>query len=331
MHCRRGCRRRDGLLWVLTLYIAKYSMLGKHAKIGNSAAWVEHFERSLLRPEIMRGSTPIRLSPEERAAIATSVAEFQLGEISEGRHLIAAACRYAQRTGDVDYVAALRLFIAEENRHARELGRFLDRAGLGRVSSAWSDTVFRCLRRGAGLELSIVVLVAAKIIAKVYYAALRRATCSPELHQLCTRILQDERHHVMFQTQRLALLRTQRSRLSIITRVALHRFLMAGTCLVVWRKHGRAMRAGGMGLKQLWRATWREMRSAIPQMDPRSYPALTPESAQSASAGSAPLTRAVRVSPASRLRDPQRADRRAGTATLARIPDPLQLTSEDVT
>jgi hypothetical protein len=277
--------------------------------IGASAAWVEHFTRSLSRPDIVRGNTRIQLPEIERDAIALSVQEFQLGESSEGRHLISAANQYAVESGDFDYVTAMRLFIAEENRHARELGRFLDLAGIPRVETSWPDTVFRFLRRRAGLELSIVVLVTAEIIAKVYYAALRDATGSRTLQHLCTQILRDERHHVIFQAQRLALLRAGRSRWSVFVRVLLHGVLLAGTCVVVWRRHGRAMRGGGMRFSTFWRATWREMRHAIADMDPANYPALSRDPAKPASGNDA----------ASRLGAPRTA------------PDLLQLTSEDVT
>jgi hypothetical protein len=294
-----------------------------HAELGASAAWVEHFKRSLLRSDIVSGTTPVELSPAEVDAIAASVQEFQLGESSEGRHLITAGYRYAAVSGDYAYVTALRLFIAEENRHAQELGRFLDLAGMPCVSASWPDAVFRILRRRAGLELSIVVLVTAEIIAKVYYAALRDATGSPVLRRLCEQILRDERHHVHFQSQRVALLRTHRSRLSILVRVGLHRFLLAGTCVVVWRKHGRAMRAGGFGFGRFWRATWREMNDAIADMDPANYRALAGQSAKPTSGGGAALAHIGRASAASRL----------STFTHAPAPDDtaLQLTSEDVT
>src|SRR4051794_162779 len=122
----------------------------EHRDLSASAAWVEHFKTSLNRPDIVRGTSPIYLPEIERDAIARSVQEFQLGESSEGRHLISAANRYAAESGDFDYVTALRLFIAEENRHARELGRFLDLAGIPRVGTSMTDSVFRFLRRRAG-------------------------------------------------------------------------------------------------------------------------------------------------------------------------------------
>jgi hypothetical protein len=166
------------------------------------------------------------------------------------------------------------------------------------------------MRRRAGLELSIAVLVTAEIIAKVYYAALRDATGSRTLQQLCRQILQDERHHVIFQAQRVALLRAGRSRRSIFARVALHKALLAGTCIVVWRRHGRAMRGGGMRFAQFWRFTWREMHRALADMDPASYPALSGKRARPRSGECAAASRVNATHPS---------------------PDLLQLISEDVT
>src|SRR5882672_11210484 len=72
---------------------------------------------------------PWQLGPEltrdEVAAISQSLRKFQAGESSEGKHLIQYARDYAEHTGDQEYVLAIRLFIAEEQRHARDLGRFL--------------------------------------------------------------------------------------------------------------------------------------------------------------------------------------------------------------
>lgn len=236
-----------------------------------SAAWEQYFLRNrdcLLEQPWELGA---EVTDAEREAIATSLQEFQLGESSEGRHLVTAARRYAVAASDPIYVDALRLFIAEEHRHARDLGRFLDLAALPRASKAWPDTVFRWLRRQAGLETSIVVLVTAEVIAKVYYAALREATRSRLLRRLCDQILADEVAHVHFQTERLAILRAGRARWRVLARQFAHRFLMSGTCLVVWHKHGRAMRAGGYGFGRFWRETWREMRDALLRSDPVSY------------------------------------------------------------
>jgi hypothetical protein len=225
----------------------------------------------------------VDLTPEERDAIATSVQQFQLGESSEGRHLFHAARAYAARSGDAAYPHTLALFIAEEHRHARDLGRFLDLAGIGRASRAWPDSVFRWLRHRAGLELSISVLVTAEIIAKVYYAALRDSTRSLVLRLLCDQICHDEVMHVFFQTERIAILRRTRGRLAIALLSLAHRLLLFGTLLVVWHTHGRAMRAGGVTFRCFWRESWREMRDALARMNPRNY-AFAPRAAAAGNA-----------------------------------------------
>ncbi len=185
------------------------------------------------------------LSGAERHAISRSIAAFQLGESSEGKHLLKAAKLYASRSGDLDYERAIRRFIAEEQGHARVLGRFMDLAGIPRIKHTWSDWVFRRLRRGAGLEQSICVLITAELIATIYYAALREATASGLLRKLCDQILDDEAFHIRFQTERINLLRTGQSAWRISLAENLQRILMRGTCRVVWRGHASVLQAGG--------------------------------------------------------------------------------------
>jgi hypothetical protein len=236
-----------------------------------SVAWMQYFRfnaKTLLTIPWERG---VFFADETRDAIASSLQEFQLGESSECKHLIACAKRHATEVGDPAYAEALGLFVAEEHRHSRDLGRVLDLAGVGRMTHSWPDTIFRFIRRLAGLELSLVVLVTAEIIAKVYYAAVREATGAPVLRRLCDQILGDEVRHVHFQTERIALMRRGRSRVAVGLCQFLHRAFLAGTCLVVWHKHGRALRAGGYGFRRFWRETWIEMADALVRCDPASY------------------------------------------------------------
>ena len=141
--------------------------------------WVDHFR--------WNGSVAMRvpwhigpdLSDEERAAIAHSIQMFQLGENSEGRHLMRYAKEWADRTGDAAYPEAIRMLIVEEQRHAGVLGRFMEINGIARIKRGCTDGIFRRARNMFGsLEISISVLVTAEIIAKIYYPALSKATAS---------------------------------------------------------------------------------------------------------------------------------------------------------
>ena len=233
-------------------------------KLRTSADWLRYFEanRQLLL-EIPWEAGP-ELTARERRAIRRSVQEFQHGESSDGRQLLRYAHDYADRTGDRDYLPALQLFIAEEHRHARDLGRFLAINGIPLVAHTPSDRVFRSLRHVAGsLEVSIAVLITAEIIAQVYYAALREATNSRILRRLCEQILQDEAAHVQFQAQQLETLRAGRGPLRRGLTMAAQRMLFLGTCLVVWLFHGRALDAGGHRFTRFWHGAWLHFEMAF--------------------------------------------------------------------
>src|SRR5690348_13071644 len=145
------------------------------------------------------------LRPEERRAIAHSVQLFQLGESSEGRHLMRYAREWAARAGDAAYSEAIRMLIAEEQRHSSALARFMDLNGIARIARGTSDRIFRRLRNiFDSLEISLSVLVIAEIIAKVYYPALRVATNSEVLRAICDQVYREEIAHVDFQTEQLA-------------------------------------------------------------------------------------------------------------------------------
>jgi rubrerythrin len=234
--------------------------------MASSHQWRRYYElnaRSLL-------SVPWEIGPElsadERWAITKSLQEFQAGESSEGRHLFRYAQQYVERTGDSEYVPTIRLFIAEEQRHARDLGRFLTLNDIDLVRTTFTDSVFRKLRNVfAGLEISIAVLITAEIIAKIYYAVLREATESKILRRLCDQILSDERRHVEFQAEQLAKLRAGRGWLGRKLTMGLQRFLFFGTVIVVWLLHRRVIRRGGLSPVGWWRALWREFNEAFPR------------------------------------------------------------------
>lgn len=183
-----------------------------------------------------------RLAPEERDAIASSIAQFQLGESSEGHHLIARAQQWAATSGDHALVEALREFITEEQRHSRWLGVVMGQNGIPKLKSHWADDAFRGLRKLLNLEVAVTVLVSAEVIAVPYYTALRDATLCPLLRAICTRILEDEQEHLVFQGRTLGLLRGN----AIGLRWTAHRLALEAAFLLVWADHQPVFRRAGM-------------------------------------------------------------------------------------
>jgi hypothetical protein len=131
---------------------------------------------------------------------------------------------YAQSLLHIPAVA--QLFTAEEQRHARDLARFLQLNGIALLKTTFPDRVFRRFRHlFGGLEISIGVLITAEIIAKVYYGALYHATKSSILRTLCDQILSDEIKHVEFQAEQLGKLRGRRNRFFLWITMGMQRFL----------------------------------------------------------------------------------------------------------
>ena len=229
-----------------------------------SREWLEYYKEngeSLLNIPWEIGRD---LTDTERSAIAASVQAFQVGESSEGRHLYSYAKQYAEKSGDHDYLAAIKLFIAEEHRHSRDLAHFLRQNDIPTIKTTLADRVFRKLRKLLGsLEISIAVLITAEIIAKVYYTALQQATNSAVLRALCDQILYDESKHVEFQAEQLGKLRRGRNRPFQWFTMGIQSVLFWITCLVVWHFHKKALRLGGFNFRRFWQSCWVEFKDAF--------------------------------------------------------------------
>lgn len=241
-------------------------------RVTTSAEWRAYFEVNLAQTPAVPWELGAGVTPAELAAVGRSLQAWQLGETSDGRHLRAAAARYAERIGDPDYPAAVELFIREEQGHGEMLGRFLDLAGVGRVGANWGDSLFRAARYWVpGMEAWTTPVLMVETLAVVYYNAIRRATKSAVLRAVCARILADEVPHLRFQAERLAILFRGRPRWLLgLTRLA-HRLGFLIVLLLVWLGHRRALRAGGYSWRRYWRAAWDRMAAAWRLTDPGRY------------------------------------------------------------
>lgn len=215
--------------------------------------WLNHFEYHAQHPRCVPSGLTDLLTPAERDLIARSIATFQLGEQSEGATLLQASERFAHAQGIPALARIMSLFIGEEQRHAALLREFMEDHGIALRRRDWTDGVFRFLRRLAGLELYLYVLISAELIGKVYYRALEAATGCQRLRVLCRVLVCDELAHVGFESQLLLALRSRRPALQqTLIRIA-HRSFIAGTAAVVWVTHRAVLRRGGHGARSFLR------------------------------------------------------------------------------
>jgi rubrerythrin len=209
--------------------------------------WLNHFEHHARHPRSLQPEPASRLPTDERRRLARSMATFQLGEQSEGRGFLKAAEDFARVRDTPAIVRIVELLIREEQRHAALLLAYMQEQHIARARGNWTDRCFRRLRRLAGLEVYLQVLVSAELIGIVYYRALAAATRCPRLQLLCRVLVADEFAHVGFESQLLLSLRSTRTpRMQTLMRLAHHAFFL-GTAGIVWLTHRAVLRRAGYG------------------------------------------------------------------------------------
>ena len=114
--------------------------------------------------------------------------------------------------------------------------------------------MFRWVRRLAGLQLYLYILISAELIGIVYYRALEAVTDCQRLRALSRLLVSDELAHVGFESQLLLGLRAGRPNpVQILMRLA-HRAFFAGTASIVWLTHRSVLRQGGYGARRFLHA-----------------------------------------------------------------------------
>ncbi len=244
----------------------------------NSIEWLAHFQRNASNNLKLTEKDAHVLTDAERANITESIQVFQMGEASEGRTLQRFAGTFASQEGDVAYAEAVKLFIREENRHSGYLHTFMTEHAIPRAETQWSDSIFRSLRKLAGLELSIRVLVTAEMVAAVYYPALGASTGSSKLSMICARMCEEEETHVRFQMGAVARLKARRRTWAAKMADAGHGFLMAGTTLVVWWDHRQVLKSLHPTYRDFFKACWQVFSSALKcsELGSRDFNSLSP-------------------------------------------------------
>jgi len=175
----------------------------EHARCGAAETamdwtpWKRHFERNAVRtfPSGELGGLP--LDPDQRVTLARSLARFHAGESGEGR--VAREIDRFHATGiDDDYRKALKLFVAEEGRHARLLAKCVHALDGELLKTTWTERLFVRGRRLAGIEFKLLVLLVAEVLGIGFYALLSSRLPAGGLRALLEEVCADEEAHLVF-------------------------------------------------------------------------------------------------------------------------------------
>lgn len=215
-----------------------------------SSTWIGHFKANALQQRVDWTLKPV-ITNTETEKILHSLQAWQLGETSDGSHLIRAAALYAIKIKDPDYVEAVKLFIKEEQKHGNNLGRYLDAIHQPRIKKNWGDSLFRKIRYfNTNMEIWTLAVITVESTAQFFYQALKNATNCSLLKQVCTDILIDEAYHIDFQTERMAILFNSKSYSGKLFSRYFYTLFFFATSLVVWFAHKKLFKAGGTDFKK---------------------------------------------------------------------------------
>lgn len=215
-----------------------------------SRNWVDHFENNLCKQRIDWRQAPT-ITQNEIRTILRSLQAWQLGETSDGSHLLRASALYAKRIKDPSYTDAVRLFIREEQKHGNNLGNYLDLINKDRIRKDWGDTLFRKIRYfNTSMEIWTLTVITVESAAQVYYQCLKDATSCNLLKQICTDILIDEAYHIDFQMERLAILFNNKSGIAKFFVEKIYSIFYFITIFIIWGAHKSVFAAGGLNFRK---------------------------------------------------------------------------------
>lgn len=215
----------------------------------NFAKWIHHFGTAnrLNRPE-PDWDAPLMMDERKRAALAATLAQYQLGDGGGPCRLIARdAAKLRDHAEDIRRV--IDLWFAEEAEHSRLLGGAVRRLRGHFVSDSFAFRCFNRCRRAFGAEFEMLVLLIVEIVSTAYYRLIRRVCGDEPIRQMCRLILRDEAGHITFHRERLSA-----SHPAGVSRFWTTTFYSLGAACAgfLWLSHGRWLRALGIRSNDLF-------------------------------------------------------------------------------
>ena len=241
--------------------------------------WLNHFEYHAQHPRCIPAKLADVLKDDERKLIARSMAIFQLCEQPEGTSLLRSAMRFADKHNAAQLTRITELFVNEQQRHATLLRNFMEDHGIACRQTACTDFVFCCLRRLGRFETRLHVLLAAELIANVYYRALESVTGCQRLKVLCRTLVADELAHIGLESQLLLTLRARRPAPLRAGGRLIHKAFFRCAAAAVFLSHRGVLRGAGYNIGSFLRVCARQYafymeppltcRESNPRLSPR--------------------------------------------------------------
>jgi hypothetical protein len=240
----------------------------------NSRHWLSYYQANKENRPEPKWNLPSPLPRGLQYLLAHSLSHFQLGETGEGKFLIAQA--QAEIPDDLNYHEALRLFVAEEQEHARLLERLVRRFDGRIIHRHWTHGLFRLVRHAFGFKFEIQLLVIAELVGTAYYRLLQLRIHDPVVEEVCSLVLKDEAQHVEFHADWLGTYLSRLLPMEMALWCTQFQFLFAGAACVAWLDHRAALSVTGARRREFFAEARRECVCFLRRLELHAHAALQP-------------------------------------------------------
>ncbi len=161
--------------------------------------WMHHFRASVDRPRTIDFTQGVRLPDRLREPVLSSIQTFQRGLTSPGLRLRTKVRKSCSR----EYAECVDLYVAEKAIHADLLMRVLWEAEDEPAKRAWSDFLFRRLRRRFDYTKELMVLLTVEMASVPFFRILANQVGCPLITDVIEDILEDQSYHLGFHIDHL--------------------------------------------------------------------------------------------------------------------------------
>jgi hypothetical protein len=168
----------------------------------NIQSWIAHFEANRHNRAEPDWCATLSMPDGKRAALARSLAEYQLGD-GGGECKLVAHDAEAFRSSGEDMDRLVDLWFAEEREHSRLLSHAVKRVAGTPVTDSFAMRLFYGCRRALGVDFELLVLLVVEIVSTGYYRVIRKYVGDDPIAAMCQLILRDEARHIDFHRDRL--------------------------------------------------------------------------------------------------------------------------------
>ena len=169
----------------------------------NYHKWIAHFQANRLERTEPDWTAPLALDDRKRRALASTLAEYQLGDGGGPCRLIAPDAE-SYRGSSEEATRVVDLWFAEEREHSRLLGGAVRRLDGTFIESTFAFRLFCRVRQALGVQFEMLVLLIVEIVSTGYYRVIRAHADDAPVAAMCRLILRDEAAHIAFHVDRLA-------------------------------------------------------------------------------------------------------------------------------